>query len=175
MQERISVFSLLSGSRSFITLILDDAGENLSLAKECMDLPFPVIFSIWPKSTYAVSIAVLAHEKGLPVYLHQPMEALPRGGMKVDIGKQGLYTDMSFEEIRDILYENIVSLPYAQGLNNHMGSKFTLNETAIIKFYKAVQEIKPYFSVLDSLTVPQSKLYRIGKENEFLVAKRDFS
>lgn len=174
LQERISVFSLLSGGRSFITLILDDAGENLSLAKECMDLPFPVIFSIWPKSTYAVAIAVLAHEKGLPVYLHQPMEALPRGGMKVDIGKQGLYTDMSFEEIRDILYENIVSLPYVQGLNNNMGSKFTLNETAIIKFYKAVQEIKPYFSVLDSLTVPQSKLYRIGKENEFLVAKRDF-
>ena len=36
-----------------------------------------------------------------------------------------------------------------------------------------MQEIKPYFLVLDSITTPQSKIYRIGKENGFLVAKRD--
>ncbi len=174
LRERTAVFSLLNSYKSFITLILDDAGENFPLAKECMDLPYPVIFSIWPHSTHAATVAVLAHEKGLPVYLHQPMEALPRNRQAVDIGPKGLYTFMSYEKMREVLAQNILSIPYAQGVNNHMGSKFSLDENAIIKFYKAIQEIKPYFFVLDSLTAPQSKLYRIGKENGFLVAKRDF-
>lgn len=174
LQERIGLFSLLNGKKSYITLVLDDAGENLPLAKECMDLPYPVIFSIWPKSTHGVSIAVLAHEKGLPVFLHQPMEAFPRNGKEVDMGEGGLYASMSYEEIRDMLYKNIVQLPNVQGLNNHMGSKFTSDEVAVVKFYRAVQEIKPFFLVLDSLTAPYSKLYGIGKENEFMVAKRDF-
>lgn len=81
---------------------------------------------------------------------------------------------MSYEEMREVIYKNILSVPYVQGVNNHMGSKFSLDKNAIIKFYKAVQEIKPYFLVLDSMTTPQSKIYRIGKENGFLVAKRDF-
>ncbi len=173
LKERIAVFSLLASYKSYITLVLDDVGENLAFAKECMDLPYPVIFSVWPESTYAVMVAVLAHEKGLPVYLHQPMEALPRNGKKVDIGKSGLYTSMSYEQMRDVLYWNILSIPYVQGVNNHMGSKFSLDRNAIVKFYNAVQEIKPYFLVLDSITTPQSKIYRIGKENGFLVAKRD--
>lgn len=174
LQERIGIFSLLNSKKSYITLILDDAGENLPLAKECMDLPYPVIFSIWPKATHSTTIAVLAHEKGLPVFLHQPMEAFLRNGKNVDIGRGGLYTSMSYEQIRDVLYENIMSIPYVQGMNNHMGSKFSSDETAVMKFYRAVQEIKPYFLVLDSLTAPQSKLYLIGTENEFLTAKRDF-
>lgn len=174
LQERAAVFSLLISYKSFISLILDDAGENLPLAKECMNLPYPVIFSIWPHSTHAVSVAVLAHEKGLPVYLHQPMEALPHNRQTVDIGPKGIYTSMSYEKMREVLAQNILSIPYVQGLNNHMGSKFSLDENAVIKFYKALREIKPYFFVLDSLTGPQSKLYRIGKENGFLVAKRDF-
>lgn len=174
LQERVAVFSLLASHKAYITLILDDAGENLELAKEFMDLPCPVIFSVWPRSSHAAAVAVLAHEKGLPVYLHQPMEALPHKGQKVDIGAGGLYTSMNYEEMREVIYENILSVPYVQGVNNHMGSKFSLDKNAIIKFYKAVQEIKPYFLVLDSLTTPQSKIYRIGKENGFLVAKRDF-
>ena len=174
LQERIAVFSLLISYKSFISLILDDAGENLALAKECMDLPYPVILSIWPHSTHAAAVAVLAHEKGLPVYLHQPMEALPRNGQAVDIGPKGIYTSMSYEKMREVLLQNILSIPYVQGINNHMGSKFSLNENAIIKFYKAIQEIKPYFLVLDSLTAQQSKIYRIGKEIVFLLAKRDF-
>ncbi len=174
LQERIGLFSLLNGKKSYITLVLDDAGENLPLAKECMDLPYPVIFSIWPKSTHGVSIAVLAHEKGLPVFLHQPMEAFARGGRQIDIGAGGLYTSMSYEEIRDTLHKNIMQLPNVQGLNNHMGSKFTSDEVAVVKFYRAIQEIKPFFPVLDSLTAARSKLYSIGKENEFMVAKRDF-
>lgn len=173
LKERVAVFSLLASYKSYITLILDDAGENLAFARECMDLPYPVIFSVWPESTHAVMVAVLAHEKGLPVYLHQPMEALPRNGKRVDIGESGLYTSMSYEQMRDVLYQNILSIPYVQGVNNHMGSKFSLDRNAIVKFYKAVQEIKPYFLVLDSVTTPQSKIYRIGKENGFLVAKRD--
>lgn len=174
LRERVSVFSLLASYKQYITLILDDAGENLELAKNFMDLPYPVIFSVWPRSSHAAAVAVLAHEKGLPVYLHQPMEALSHKGQKMDIGAGGLYTSMSYEEMREVIYKNILSVPYVQGVNNHMGSKFSLDKNAIIKFYKAVQEIKPYFLVLDSMTTPQSKIYRIGKENGFLVAKRDF-
>lgn len=173
LQERVSVFSLLASYKYYITLILDDAGENLELAKDFMKLPYPVIFSVWPRSSHAAAVAVLAHEKGLPVYLHQPMEALSHNGKKMDIGSGGLYTSMSYEEMREVLYKNILSVPYVQGVNNHMGSKFSLDKNAIIKFYKAVQEIKPYFLVLDSVTTPQSRIYRIGKENGFLVAKRD--
>lgn len=174
LKERIGIFSLLHANKYYISLILDDAGENLPLALEAMNLPYPVILSVWPQSTHAAAIAVLAHEKGLPVFLHQPMEALKHNGRTVDIGKSGLYVSMSYKQIRDVLWDNIMKIPYVQGINNHMGSKFTLDEKAVLRFLRAVREIKPYFLILDSLTVSQSKLYPIAKENEFFITRRDF-
>ncbi len=174
LEERMKAVSLLNINSFYMTLILDDAGENLSLAKECMDLPFPVILSIWPKATHAVSIAVLAHEKGLPVFLHQPMEAYSHEGHTMDMGEGGILVDMPYEQIYKILSENIITVPYVQGTNNHMGSKFTANTNAVEKFLRAVREIKPFFVLLDSITTTDSKLYKIGKEHNFLIAKRDF-
>ena len=174
LEERMKAVSLLNINNFYMTLILDDAGENLPLAKECMDLPFPVILSIWPKATHAVSIAVLAHEKGLPVFLHQPMEAFSHEGHRMDMGEGGIMVDMSYEQIHKILSENIMKVPYVQGTNNHMGSKFTANINAVEKFLRAVREIRPFFVLLDSITTTNSKLYRIGKEHNFLIAKRDF-
>lgn len=174
LEERMGTISLLNIDKFYMTIILDDAGENLPLAKECMDLPFPVILSIWPKSTHAVTIAVLAHEKGLPVFLHQPMEAYPHEGKNMDIGGGGLYINMSYKQMHDILSENIKKIPYVQGINNHMGSKFTEDAKAVEKFLRATREIKPILVLLDSVTGNNSKLYKIGKEHNFLITKRDF-
>lgn len=174
LEERIKTVSLLNTDKFYMTLILDDAGENLPLAKECMDLPFPVILSIWPKATHAVNIAVLAHEKGLPVFLHQPMEAYKHEGNTVGIGEGGIFVDMSYEQMHKILSENIITIPYIQGVNNHMGSKFTANAMAVEKFLRIVREIKPFFVILDSITTTNSLLYKIGREHNFLIAKRNF-
>ena len=172
--ERIRPLSPLKSEKFYFTLIIDDVGENLTIARKLMDLPFPVVFSIWPQSTHGTSIATLAHEKGLPVFLHQPMEPMPNANRVPRMGVGGLKVGMSQEEITRILQKNILSVPHLRGINNHMGSKFTTHSISVNTFLLALRNIMPHALIVDSLTHSKSFLYSHAKQHGFLTGKRNY-
>ncbi len=66
-------------------------------------------------------MATKAHNSGHEVLIHLPMAPLS----KQPLEKDTLRPDMSSDEIERIIREAVNNVPYAVGLNNHMGSAMT--------------------------------------------------
>ncbi len=170
-KEKLLFVNNYQKDKTYFTIIIDDSGENFNLIQKFMELPFPVVFSVLPKSLYATKTATIAHEKGFAVFLHQPMEA---NSIKPTPNQGFITTSMSEQEMTNILQKNMILVPNIRGVNNHMGSKFTENELAVNNFISAITKLSPHILILDSLTDSKSKLYNLAREKQFLIAKRDF-
>jgi hypothetical protein len=112
-----------AGKGSRLVVVIDDMGDHPALAKDLMDLPFPVTLAILPHRPRTRAIEALAAERGVEVLLHQPMQ--PGSYPRVNPGPGAVFTDMDAERVRAIVTENLAQVPHAVGINNHMGSAFT--------------------------------------------------
>lgn len=112
-----------------LAIVIDDLGENMSLARGLARLPVPVCFAIWPRASLTGEVAALARQKGLEILVHMPME--PRGYPDDDPGPEALFTGMAPEEIKALVKANLARVPGAVGVNNHMGSAFTADLAAM--------------------------------------------
>lgn len=108
-----------------LTVVIDDMGANPKAIDELLDLDVPVTVAIWPRSRYAAETARTAHAAGREVLIHQPMEPVQAPYVNAGPGAITLHTPP--DRIREILAENLKLVPFASGLNNHMGSRFTQN------------------------------------------------
>lgn len=106
-----------------LTIVIDDMGANPKALDELLELDVPVTVAIWPRSRHAAETARRAHAAGREVLVHQPME--PVQAPYVDAGPGAITLHTPPERVRDILAENLKLVPFASGLNNHMGSRFT--------------------------------------------------
>jgi polysaccharide deacetylase 2 family uncharacterized protein YibQ len=114
-------FSPLSiAKQDRVAIVIDDIGYRFSDAK-ALELPGSVTYSILPHTPYGKTLALRANKQNDDVLLHIPMESLNGkslgpGALTSNMSKQGIYQSLaaSFEEI-----------PFAIGINNHMGSRLT--------------------------------------------------
>jgi polysaccharide deacetylase 2 family uncharacterized protein YibQ len=79
-----------------------------------------------------------------------------------DPGPGALYVGDEPDRIKRIIEENIADVPYAAGVNNHMGSRFTETYKEIREALKFVRENGLFF--VDSLTSSHSMAYRTAKK-----------
>ncbi len=84
-------------------------------------MPGAITYSILPHTPYGKTIAVKANAKHKDVMLHIPMEA--ENGKK--LGPGGLTSTMKQHEITASLQASLAEIPFAIGINNHMGSHLT--------------------------------------------------
>jgi polysaccharide deacetylase 2 family uncharacterized protein YibQ len=154
-----------------LIIVIDDVGENLAAARKVLALPYPVTLSVWPRSVYAAYTATLARENGRQVFLHQPMEAdhaNPR-----QIRSETLRVGVPRDELSEGLRDSLSQVPYAAGVNNHMGSRFTSDRASARAFCEELRLLRPDFLVLDSLTHGASVLYDEAREQGFAAFRRD--
>jgi len=135
-----------------ISIVIDDLGESTRIANRLLRLNIPITFSIWPYSTKAKQVATMAHTAGHEVFIHQPME--PMKYPKVNPGENALLVSMTKETISKTLLKSMERVPFSVGLNNHMGSRFTINKTSSSVVVDILS--KKGYMVLDSLTHPRS-------------------
>ena len=154
---------------ALLAIVIDDVGANLSAAKTLVDLDYPVTLAIWPRSGYAAQCAQLGHAKGLEIMIHQPME--PVEYPKNKPGPGAVFNHMNRAEIMQVVAENIPLVPYAVGLNNHMGSRFTQNKDGLDAVLSAMKGKKLF--VLDSVTHGGSFFYSLARERGFAAQRRD--
>lgn len=152
-----------------LAIVIDDVGESITAAKTLANLDFPVSMAIWPRAGFARQCAELGHERGLEIMIHQPME--PMEYPKVKPGPGAIFNKMSAVEITAVVRENIPLVPYAVGLNNHMGSRFTQNRQGLEAVFAALQG-KNLF-VLDSVTHGGTIFYNLAIEKGFPSQRRD--
>jgi polysaccharide deacetylase 2 family uncharacterized protein YibQ len=141
-----------------IALIIDDIGYSIRRAKLFLDLQIPLTFSILPRLAYSYHLAVEIYRSGHEIMLHQPMEP---ANAKLDPGPGALYTGYAYESITRIIKENIDSVPFAGGVNNHMGSHFTACPREMCATLSIIKTSGLFF--IDSLTSNRSVAYQIAR------------
>ncbi len=157
------------GEKARLVIVMDDLGENMQAVRELLELPFPVTFAIWPHSSHAREAAELAHAAGKEILVHMPME--PLGYPEVRPGPGALMDADGEEAILEKLDQALGLVPYAVGLNNHMGSRFTRNRAALEPLLRILQERN--MIALDSLTHPGSVFYREARSLGLPALRRD--
>jgi polysaccharide deacetylase 2 family uncharacterized protein YibQ len=151
-----------------VAIIIDDIGNDPGLALSFTQLGFPVTLSLLPLGAHTGAIVRLARERGCEYMLHLPME--PKDYPLVDPGPGSLFRKMEDDQIRQILNDDLKRVPGAKGVNNHMGSEFTEDES---KMSVVLQEIKKRaLFYVDSRTTSQTVAYTVAKQIGVPVASR---
>lgn len=140
----------------WIALIIDDFGPpgTAKWVDSFLDLPFDLTFSIIPGNMKSVSIGRKINEAGGEVMIHLPMEPKEKESMEE---RDMVMVGIDAEELKTILDRVQNDLPHALGMNNHMGSKATTNDTLMQLLAAELKERKLYF--VDSRTADYSRAY----------------
>lgn len=139
-----------------IAIVMDDIGYRYT-DKHALSLPGEITYSILPHTPYGKNIAIKANAKQKDVMLHIPMEA--ENGKK--LGPGSLTSKMSKTEIIASLNASLAEIPFAIGINNHMGSHLTQLDAPMswtMNFLK-----RHHLLFLDSRTSPYSVAGDIAK------------
>jgi polysaccharide deacetylase 2 family uncharacterized protein YibQ len=103
-----------------IAIIIDDIGYRVT-DKNVLNIPGNITYAILPHTPYGKILALQANAKKHDVLLHIPMEA--ENGKR--LGPGALTTSMSEGNIHESLAASFAEIPFAIGINNHMGSRLT--------------------------------------------------
>jgi polysaccharide deacetylase 2 family uncharacterized protein YibQ len=134
-----------------VVLILDDVGFDHQPLVPAMAIDPNINFAVLPNSRNARDVATALHARGFEVLCHLPME--PEGFPSVSPGGGAVLTSMSDGEIARATRANIGSVPFARGVNNHMGSRATADRRVMTDVLAALPE-GMYF--IDSKTTRDS-------------------
>lgn len=150
-----------------VAIVIDDLGPNKQMAGEILKLKGALTLSILPQQDYSVWIAEEGHRLGRDIMIHIPMEA----AKPLRLGKGGLYTWMTDQEISQTMEEDIRSVPHIKGANNHMGSLFTRDERVMNAVITELKARGLFF--LDSLTTPETVGFKLAKAQGIKTMRRD--
>jgi uncharacterized protein len=165
---RFAVPAPPTGNRPLVAIVLDDLGLDQARTAAAIRLPGQVTLSFM---TYASDLAEqteAAHAAGHELLLHVPMEAVDR---REDPGPHALYTALSRDEILDRLRWGLNRFDGYVGINNHMGSKFTADRSAMTP---VIEELRARGLVfLDSRTTAKSVGFGLAAADGVPHAARD--
>jgi polysaccharide deacetylase 2 family uncharacterized protein YibQ len=147
--------------------IIDDAGNNLRELEPFLRFPGPLTIAVLPALPHSAEAARRIRAAGKEVLLHQPMEAL--GGQNP--GPGAVYTGMSAGEVRRIVERNLTEIGPVAGMNNHQGSKVTMDPEIMETILALCREHRIYF--LDSRTTADTAAPAVAKRMGIKIGERD--
>ncbi|MDP4087213.1 MAG: divergent polysaccharide deacetylase family protein [Bacillota bacterium] len=150
-------------------IIIDDFGGCTGGAEEFLEGKIPITAAVMPFTPHSTQHAVWAHKNGFEVMIHLPMQ--PIKGKRSWLGPKPITVDLSPKEVKERVYEAINDVPYAVGINNHMGSLAVANENIVRAIVEVAKEKKLF--IVDSATSPDSKFPAMTKELGVPIIKRD--
>lgn len=154
---------------SRLAFVIDDIGYADLISDQLHELGIPLTAAIIPAAPYARSEAQRIHEYGLEEIIHMPMQ--PKDPANHHPRDQFVLIDSSAEEIQVLLQKAQDVVPYARGLNNHMGSLLTSHPQAMRRVLERVREAGLFF--VDSKTASNTLAYALAREMKIKTFKRD--
>jgi hypothetical protein len=148
-----------------VAIVIDDIGYRHS-DNAILTLTGDVTFSILPHTPYGKKLALQAFQRHHDILLHIPMEA--ENGKK--LGPGALTTKMNEANIRASLANAFAEIPFAIGINNHMGSLLTQLPDPMYWTMRFLKERSMFF--LDSVTSSNSQAGKIAKLLQVPTLKR---
>ncbi|SIP71529.1 conserved hypothetical protein [Xenorhabdus innexi] len=130
-------------------------------------MPSAISIAILPNSPYGREMAQKAHKQGREILIHLPMAPLS----KQPLEKNTLHPAMNKEEIAAIIYDAIQKVPYATGMNNHMGSAMTSSLNGMEKVMSILSQYHLYF--LDSVTIGNTQVAKASAGTAVQILRRN--
>ncbi|MFK0313165.1 divergent polysaccharide deacetylase family protein [Pseudomonas sp. NPDC090233] len=104
-------------SKAYMSIIIDDLGQSSERDSRTLALPGPVTMAIMPDTPHATEFARQAHKAGKTAILHMPMDPAT--------GPYAWHPGIPVETLAQRLDAALAKVPFAAGINNHMGSRMT--------------------------------------------------
>lgn len=141
---------------AYLTVIIDDLGQNPERDSRTLALPGPVTLAIMPDTPHATDFAHQAHKAGKTVILHMPMDPAT--------GPYAWHPGLPIAELESRLNAALLKVPYAAGINNHMGSRMTSEPVAMGWLVAELQRRHLFFvdSRTSARTVAAAQAQKIG-------------
>ncbi len=141
-----------------LAIVIDDWGYTSSAMEPLFQFPYPLTLAVLPHLPQSEIAVVQGNAFAHEVILHQPMEAQ---NPDADPGPGAIYVGMSQEEIERELKNSLTSLGQVVGVNNHMGSRVTSDETTMLHVLNYLKDEGYYF--LDSMTSQDSIVAEVAE------------
>ena len=151
----------------YLVFVLDDLGNTKKDQHLLIALGNNITYAILPLLPHSKYFAQLSRETGAEILLHLPIES--KKGNEKDPGK--LSPIMNRKDIIAQLNEDINSVPYCIGANNHKGSLGTSDIRLMRIVLYEIKQRGMFF--LDSYTTGDSVVSSICKQLELPILKRD--
>jgi polysaccharide deacetylase 2 family uncharacterized protein YibQ len=154
-----------------VAIVIDDWGYNLRYVKLLEQIDVPVTVSVLPNLRYSTRIAETARDLGKKVILHLPLEP-EQGAKKISLEQDTITSGMSEEEIVKTLNLALASVPYAQGVSNHMGSRATGDNRIMEVIFGELKKKRLFF--LDNLVTGKSVCEELAAKMRVRFVSRNF-
>lgn len=147
-----------AAAQARIAIIIDDIGYRQAASKQAVELHPQITLAVIPRSPYGTAMANYANSINREVIIHLPMTA--HGTESLDLG--GVTLEHSPTQIQAIVADAFTRIPYAVGLNNHMGSRATEHVSTMTALMDALAQRGAFF--VDSRTSSHSVGERIARQ-----------
>lgn len=141
-----------------VAIIIDDIGYRQAASRQAIELHPQITLAVIPHSPYGTAMADYANSINREVIIHLPMTA--HGIDKLDVG--GITPEHSSSQIQAIVADAFAHIPYAVGLNNHMGSRATEHVSTMTALMDALAHHGVFF--VDSRTSSNSIGEKIARQ-----------
>jgi len=162
-KKNVTAYKYIFKSRApvgYVAIIIDDFGYVYDdLVKNFLRFRYPLTISIIPGLLKSKAIAREASLLSKEVLVHMPME--PLHAVYRDNGFM-LLTSQNNSKIRMRIQSAFSLLPNAVGMNNHQGSKATINEKMMKVVLGEINNLNKFF--IDSNTNNQSIAYKVARK-----------
>lgn len=157
------------GNEPRIALIIDDLGYRWNEGLRATRLPGAVTVAILPHTAHTVALAREANDRGKEILLHLPMQPIEPDEQP---GPGALDVYQTRTEFEAVLADDLASVPFVRGVNNHMGSLLTRQLGAMHWLMEDLRERGSLY-FLDSFTTPASVGLEVAREEGVPALRRD--
>jgi len=146
-----------------IALVIDDLGQaDLALVQRLCNLDVPLTVAVLPFLQHTRESAAIAHQRGKEVILHMPMEPIGYPAAGKNPGPGAILFEQPEAEVRERVRRAMKEIPFAVGLNNHMGSRITPDAEKMAWVLGEVKKSNWYF--LDSRTEKDTVALEVARK-----------
>ncbi len=164
----LSFVPTLGLTKGLIAVVIDDFGYRLGdMEKGFLNIGAKLAVAVIPGHPYSREVALRADKAGLEVMVHLPME--PEGyadGEEEFI----LLTSQRDPELRRRIRAALDAIPEASGLNNHMGSKASIDTRVMSVLFEELGRADKYF--IDSATSSGAVAAPLARKSAVPYARR---
>ncbi|MGH9377949.1 MAG: divergent polysaccharide deacetylase family protein [Terriglobia bacterium] len=142
-----------------VAIVVDDLGQNMAAARDLLRLRSSLTFSVMPRLRFSRETADAAHQAGIEVMLHLPMQ--PLADSAPDVSPHEIKVGMGSREVGGIIATDLASVPYVAGVNNHMGSRATSDPRLMNEVMAALAARHLFY--IDSRTAASSVALEVAR------------